>query len=54
MAKSCIGGERVWFSMGLCSEYLFHSHVNLSSGIAVWQLPMLSCFWAMGVYLYCG
>ena len=26
MAKSCICGERVWFSMGLWGGYRFHSH----------------------------
>ena len=36
VAKSCIGGERVWFLMALKSEYPSHSYVNLSSGITVW------------------
>jgi hypothetical protein len=36
MAKVCMGGERVWFSMGLYSDYLSHSHVHHSSGISVW------------------
>ena len=36
MAKSCIGGERVWVLMGLRSEFLSHRHVKLSSGISVW------------------
>ena len=36
MIKSSIGGERVWFLMGLYTEYLSNSHINLSSDIAIW------------------
>ena len=28
--------ETVWFLTSLKIEYLSHSHVNLSSGIAIW------------------
>ena len=36
MAKSCIGGESVWVSMGLWIDCLSHSDVHLSSGMKVW------------------
>ena len=45
VAKSCIGGEWVWFSMDLERIYLSHSHVNCSSGFVAFHVIM---------YLYCG